>query len=287
MWLDLSRPARRVWPPAFSCPQHHTQACVTTRAHPSAFACQAGHGKPRGAGRSRHTTCVHPSAFACQVYKRQYWTETFIQWSPLGTYITTLHRCAAAWRVATPHVRPPTKGAAQRPVTPRCCMQHRAPICGPLGPPCISMTPCMTRSNQPAPHDLHAATSRPRVVCHDQPAPLRALPRPACPMCPTRCKGATDCWWPPSGAYKARRAPILLFPSRPLAGSPHTAPLLACGQRRSAVMHAPCCAQPCWQPKAKSHVVGRPCQLCALKSGQKISTWPSRWVAVLTPPCGS
>ncbi|KAF5831983.1 eukaryotic initiation factor [Dunaliella salina] len=31
-----------------------------------------------------------------EVYKRQYWTETFVQWSPLGTYITTLHRQGVA-----------------------------------------------------------------------------------------------------------------------------------------------------------------------------------------------
>ncbi len=31
-----------------------------------------------------------------QVYQRMNWTETFVQWSPLGTYITTLHRQGAA-----------------------------------------------------------------------------------------------------------------------------------------------------------------------------------------------
>lgn len=30
------------------------------------------------------------------VYKRQYWTESFVQWSPLGTYLATVHRQGAA-----------------------------------------------------------------------------------------------------------------------------------------------------------------------------------------------
>ncbi|CAN1846912.1 Eukaryotic translation initiation factor 3 subunit B [Linum perenne] len=30
------------------------------------------------------------------VYKRAYWTESFVQWSPLGTYLATVHRQGAA-----------------------------------------------------------------------------------------------------------------------------------------------------------------------------------------------
>ncbi|KAH0451085.1 hypothetical protein IEQ34_021777 [Dendrobium chrysotoxum] len=30
------------------------------------------------------------------VYRRQYWTESFVQWSPLGTYLATVHRQGAA-----------------------------------------------------------------------------------------------------------------------------------------------------------------------------------------------
>ncbi|GMH04540.1 hypothetical protein Nepgr_006380 [Nepenthes gracilis] len=30
------------------------------------------------------------------VYKRAYWTESFVQWSPLGTYLATIHRQGAA-----------------------------------------------------------------------------------------------------------------------------------------------------------------------------------------------
>ncbi|KAK0604707.1 hypothetical protein LWI29_018535 [Acer saccharum] len=30
------------------------------------------------------------------VYKRTYWTESFVQWSPLGTYLATVHRQGAA-----------------------------------------------------------------------------------------------------------------------------------------------------------------------------------------------
>ncbi|KAF7153188.1 hypothetical protein RHSIM_Rhsim01G0145200 [Rhododendron simsii] len=30
------------------------------------------------------------------VYKRQFWTESFVQWSPLGTYLATVHRQGAA-----------------------------------------------------------------------------------------------------------------------------------------------------------------------------------------------
>ncbi len=26
------------------------------------------------------------------VYQRQFWTESFVQWSPMGNYITTVHR---------------------------------------------------------------------------------------------------------------------------------------------------------------------------------------------------
>ncbi|GAV76581.1 RRM_1 domain-containing protein/eIF2A domain-containing protein [Cephalotus follicularis] len=36
------------------------------------------------------------------VYKRAYWTESFVQWSPLGTYLATVHRQGAAvWGGAT------------------------------------------------------------------------------------------------------------------------------------------------------------------------------------------
>ncbi|KAL6146914.1 hypothetical protein ACLB2K_057590 [Fragaria x ananassa] len=36
------------------------------------------------------------------VYKRQYWTESFVQWSPMGTYLATVHRQGAAvWGGAT------------------------------------------------------------------------------------------------------------------------------------------------------------------------------------------
>lgn len=36
------------------------------------------------------------------VYKRSFWTESFVQWSPLGTYLATLHRQGAAvWGGAT------------------------------------------------------------------------------------------------------------------------------------------------------------------------------------------
>ncbi|KAJ0973140.1 hypothetical protein J5N97_021099 [Dioscorea zingiberensis] len=36
------------------------------------------------------------------VYRRQYWTEAFVQWSPLGTYLATVHRQGAAvWGGAT------------------------------------------------------------------------------------------------------------------------------------------------------------------------------------------
>ncbi|XP_055817657.1 eukaryotic translation initiation factor 3 subunit B [Solanum dulcamara] len=36
------------------------------------------------------------------VYKRSYWTESFVQWSPMGTYLATVHRQGAAiWGGAT------------------------------------------------------------------------------------------------------------------------------------------------------------------------------------------
>lgn len=36
------------------------------------------------------------------VYHRQYWTESFVQWSPIGTYLATVHRQGAAvWGGAT------------------------------------------------------------------------------------------------------------------------------------------------------------------------------------------
>ncbi|XP_076889765.1 eukaryotic translation initiation factor 3 subunit B-like [Bidens hawaiensis] len=36
------------------------------------------------------------------VYKRPFWTESFVQWSPLGTYLATVHRQGAAvWGGAT------------------------------------------------------------------------------------------------------------------------------------------------------------------------------------------
>lgn len=38
-----------------------------------------------------------PSA-ALQVYKRSFWTESFVQWSPKGSYVTTVHtRGVAVW----------------------------------------------------------------------------------------------------------------------------------------------------------------------------------------------
>eukprot|EP00955_Chlamydomonas_euryale_P089861 364496-Chlamydomonas_euryale.AAC.45 len=50
-----------------------------------------------------------------RVYQRQHWTESFVQWSPLGNYITTMHRQGAAiwagpeWtrlqRLAHPNIR--------------------------------------------------------------------------------------------------------------------------------------------------------------------------------------
>lgn len=33
--------------------------------------------------------------FPPQVYRRLNWTESFHAWSPMGTYITTLHRMGA------------------------------------------------------------------------------------------------------------------------------------------------------------------------------------------------
>uniref|UniRef100_A0A7R9YYS4 Eukaryotic translation initiation factor 3 subunit B n=1 Tax=Chlamydomonas euryale TaxID=1486919 RepID=A0A7R9YYS4_9CHLO len=52
---------------------------------------------------------------ADMVYQRQHWTESFVQWSPLGNYITTMHRQGAAiwagpeWtrlqRLAHPNIR--------------------------------------------------------------------------------------------------------------------------------------------------------------------------------------
>ena len=33
-----------------------------------------------------------------QVYKRSFWTESFVQWSPKGSYVTTVHtRGVAVW----------------------------------------------------------------------------------------------------------------------------------------------------------------------------------------------
>ena len=33
-----------------------------------------------------------------QVYKRSFWTESFVQWSPKGSYLTTMHtQGVAVW----------------------------------------------------------------------------------------------------------------------------------------------------------------------------------------------
>lgn len=38
------------------------------------------------------------SSAALQVYKRSFWTESFVQWSPKGSYVTTVHtRGVAVW----------------------------------------------------------------------------------------------------------------------------------------------------------------------------------------------
>ena len=39
---------------------------------------------------------LSPPSSCTQVYQRQFWTESFVQWSPLGNYITTMHRQGAA-----------------------------------------------------------------------------------------------------------------------------------------------------------------------------------------------
>ena len=40
---------------------------------------------------------LRPSALL-QVYKRSFWTESFVQWSPKGSYVTTVHtRGVAVW----------------------------------------------------------------------------------------------------------------------------------------------------------------------------------------------
>lgn len=55
---------------------------------------------------------------AVQVYKRSFWTETFVAWSPHGSYLATMHRQGAAiWggpsfsrlqRFSHPNVRAPS-----------------------------------------------------------------------------------------------------------------------------------------------------------------------------------
>ena len=55
---------------------------------------------------------------AAQVYKRSFWTETFVAWSPHGSYLATMHRQGAAiWggpsfsrlqRFSHPNVRAPS-----------------------------------------------------------------------------------------------------------------------------------------------------------------------------------
>ena len=43
--------------------------------------------------------CLHKvSWLLLQVYKRSFWTESFVQWSPKGSYVTTVHtRGVAVW----------------------------------------------------------------------------------------------------------------------------------------------------------------------------------------------
>lgn len=53
------------------------------------------------------------------MYKRSFWTETFVAWSPHGSYLATMHRQGAAiWggpsfsrlqRFSHPNVRPPVR----------------------------------------------------------------------------------------------------------------------------------------------------------------------------------
>lgn len=48
-------------------------------------------------GKHSQSRSVRPPA-ALQVYKRSFWTESFVQWSPKGSYVTTVHtRGVAVW----------------------------------------------------------------------------------------------------------------------------------------------------------------------------------------------
>jgi len=48
-----------------------------------------------GAGRVRQAP-AHRRGARAQVYKRSFWTETFVAWSPHGSYLATMHRQGAA-----------------------------------------------------------------------------------------------------------------------------------------------------------------------------------------------
>ncbi len=48
-----------------------------------------------GAGRVRQAL-AHRRGARAQVYKRSFWTETFVAWSPHGSYLATMHRQGAA-----------------------------------------------------------------------------------------------------------------------------------------------------------------------------------------------
>lgn len=48
--------------------------------------------------RSLHPVLIVMPVVSLQVYKRSFWTESFVQWSPKGSYLGTVHtRGVAVW----------------------------------------------------------------------------------------------------------------------------------------------------------------------------------------------
>lgn len=75
-----------------------------------------------------------------EVYKRSFWTESFVGWSPHGSYLATMHRQGIAlWggpsfsrlvRFTHPDVRPDPSHASSRVCKqPSCMLSNFPPLC--------------------------------------------------------------------------------------------------------------------------------------------------------------
>ena len=75
----------------------HQKALAEEVSTPSAISAAESQ-MPVSPARSLHPVPVLMPVLSLQVYKRSFWTESFVQWSPQGGYLGTVHtRGVAVW----------------------------------------------------------------------------------------------------------------------------------------------------------------------------------------------